>query len=165
MNYDHVNKTYDFWAKSIRPHLTTKFQVTSFDDYLKKLSFCKTYRWLREMESVKLTRLPMALDPVAFVKKYSEKCIAVNPPARPEDGMQRMIFQISPTLHIEAGLWAWVENNELHSYLGMMICHKTDEELTEFLTEVEPLRRTGNTEERNTGFHPGGPMGLFQQPT
>lgn len=152
MNYDHVNKTYEYWMK-LRPLLTQRFQVSSFDDYLKKLSFCKSYKWLRDMETVKIARPPLAIDPEGFLELHKDKCIAFLPPLRPEDGMGRIIFQISPTLHVETVVLAWVENNTLQSYLALVICHRDDEELFSFLASLNHLRRSGNTEERNTGFH------------
>jgi hypothetical protein len=166
MNYDHVNQTYEYWTK-IRSLLTQKLQVTSFDDYLKKISFGKSYRWLREMEAVKIARPPLAIDPDAFIKKYGEKCVTVNPPIRPEDGMMRAIFQISTTVHVEAALMAWMENNKLQSYMALCICHKEDDELFEFLKTLKGMERTGNTEERGTGFHvpPASGFGGFNQGT
>jgi hypothetical protein len=48
MNYDHVNKTYDYWTK-VRSSLTQRFQASTFDEYLKKFSFCKSGKWLRDI--------------------------------------------------------------------------------------------------------------------
>lgn len=160
MNYDHVNQTYEYWTR-IRSVLSPKFQASSFDDYLKKLSYCKSYKWLRDMEFVKISRPPLAIDPEGFIKTYGEKCITVNPPVRPEDGMLRAIFQISPTLHVEGVFIGWVENNVLQSYMAIAVCHRDDDELFKFLTNIEHLKRKGNTEERNTGF--SGMMGFAAQ--
>jgi hypothetical protein len=162
MNYDHVNKTYDYWTK-VRSSLTQRFQASTFDEYLKKFSFCKSGKWLRDMDSVKIARPPLALDPEGFLKLYSEKCVAFQPPNRPEDGMMRATFQISPTLHVEGVFLAWVENNTLQSYVAVAICHRDDAELFEFLKSVDHLKRKGNTEDRNTGFVPN-PLGFAQSP-
>jgi hypothetical protein len=156
MNYDHVNKTYEHWTK-LRSSLTHKFQANSFDDYLKKFSFCKSGRWLREMESVKTARPPFAVDSEAFLKLYGEKSITFFPQNRPEDGMMRAVFQISPTLHVEGVFLAWVENNTLQSYMELEACHRDDDELFSFLKSLEDIKRKGNTEERNTGFMGGMP--------
>ena len=163
MNYDHLNLTFDYWLK-IRSSLSTKLQVNSFDDYLKKLSFLKSYKWLRDMESIKIARPPLALDPEAFIKLYGNKCIAVHVPGRPEEGMMRAIFQISTTLHVEVSLMVWIENNKLNSYIALVICHRDDDELFEFLKIIKPLQRKGNTEERATGFHGHIPAGMDGNP-
>ncbi len=161
MNYDHLNQTYDYWAEKIRPHLTARMQVASFEDYLKKFTFTKSGRWIRDAECVRFTRPPAAIDPELFVKKYSDNCVAIIPPMHPTEGLGRVIFQLSPTLHLESMTTAWVENNELQSYLSMFVCHKTDAEMTELLEVLSTMRRTGNTEERTgAGFRPGA-MGGF----
>lgn len=153
MNYDHVNKTQDYWMMEIFPHLSHKMMVASFDEYLKRFSFLKSGRWLKDMDSVKILKPAIALDPLSFVTKYKTHCVTYNPTARPEDGLQRIIYQVSPTLHAETGLWAWVENNNLQSYMSIIVCYHTEKEFTEFLKEITPMRRVGNTQEqKHAGF-------------
>ena len=163
MNYDHINQIHDYLTKEIRPHVKNNFQVASFDEYLKKFSFLKSGKWLKDMESVRLSRSSVAYDPVEFLKRYGKQSVAVNVTTNPEHGQIRIILQLSPTLHLDCVLWAWIEHNKLQSYLGFLACHNTDKEFDAFIAECHDLRRTGNTEERNTGFHPMSPLTLPSQ--
>lgn len=129
------------------PNLTHHMAITSFDDYLKQMSFLPCCKWLGEIDLVKIIRVPFTLDPAEFTKQYKKHCVAYACPAKPEDGVHRIIYQISPTLHIEAALWIWIENKQLQSYLSMFVCFKDDKELMKFLKDVLPMRRTGDTEE------------------
>lgn len=160
MNYDHLHMTYDFWANDIRPLVQHRMQIPTFDAYLKEFSLTKSGKWLRMGTDIHIVRPPMALDPIAVGKKYEKNCVTFNAPSRPEEGMGRIIYQFSPTIHGEGWVFAWVENNTLNSYLTFLFCYNNEKEFTDLLTELQPLRRTGNTEERSTGFHPGGFAGL-----
>jgi hypothetical protein len=153
MNYDHIHMMYDFVMKEYRPNLKTVFFVPTFVDYLKQISCLPSFSWLKESKEFNFTRPSLALDPVAFSKKFKDKCVSVISTNRPEDGNLRVIYQFSPTLHGETALWTWVENNEVHSYVAIALLHKTDSELNKFLAEIEPLRLKGCTEDkRNAGF-------------
>ena len=162
MNYDHVHMTYEFWETVLRPNVRQLIQLQTFDSYLKEFSLTKSGRWLRNAVNVKLLRPPLAVDPEQFLKEYKDKCVLFHPPGRPEDGMGRAIYQLSPTFHLEVSFWAWIETNKLHSYVSIFVCYTDEEELSEFLKKVKPMCRTGNTEDRNGGFNVGG--GLFQPP-
>ena len=148
MNYDDLNKIYNYWRKKIAPHLTHQFTVSSFDDYLKKFSFLPSGKWLKDFDSVKLTRNLFAVDPEKLAKKYKDCCIAYNAPSKPEDGVQRVIYQISPTLHMEAAFWIWVEQEELNSYAGVFICYRNDDEYQAVMDELYKMRKEGKTDER-----------------
>ena len=154
MNYDDLNKIYMYWRKKIAPNLEHRLTVSSFDDYLKKFSFLPSGKWLKDFDSVKLTRNLFAVDPEKLAKKYKDCCVAYNAPSKPEDGVQRVIYQISPTLHMEAALWIWVEQEELNSYAGVFICYRNDEEYHEVMDELYKMRKEGKTDERrkNPGF-------------
>ena len=147
MNYDNLNQVHDYWVEDIFPHLNHNMAISSFDDYLKRLSSLPSCKWLRDINSIKVLRAPFVVDPVKFATAYKKYCVAYACPAKPEDGMHRIIYQISPTLHLEGGLWIWVENKEIQSYLSMFVCFKDDKELIKFFTDVTPFRREGNTEE------------------
>ncbi len=154
MNYDHLTKIYDYWKKDIRPYLSHNFTVTSFDDYLKRFAYLPTGKWLKEMERVRLHRVAFAIDPHKFVRKYKDCCVSYNAPMKPEDGLQRIIYQLSPTLHVELGLWVWIEHEDLQSYGSIFVCYHNEEEYEKFEGDLrKKMSRTGNTESRPaTGF-------------
>lgn len=150
MNYDHLNKIYDYWRKDILPHLVHNFNTTSFEDYLKRFAWLPSGKWIKDGEKVKINRSGFAVDPVRFVKKFKDKCVAYNAPVKPEDGIQRVIYQISPTLHLELALWIWMEYDVMQSYGSVFICYHDEKEYLDFVDELVKLRRTGNTEEKHT---------------
>ena len=154
MNFDHLNTVYDFWRKDILPNLIHVFTVDSFNEYLKRFAFCPSGKWLRDMEKVKLNRIGFAVDCKKFAKEYKDSCVAYNAPVKPEDGLQRIIYQISPTLHVEMALWAWVENKELQQYGGIFACYNNEQEFLAFVDELyRKMRKKGNTEDsENPGF-------------
>ncbi len=154
MNYDHLNTVYDFWRKDILPHLSHAFNVDSFNDYLKRFAFLPSGKWLRDMEKVKLNRIGFAVDCKKLVKELRDKCVAYNAPVKPEDGLQRVIYQISPTLHIEVSLWIWMENKELQQYASAFAAYHDEEEFRVFVDDLyKRLRKIGNTEQvDNPGF-------------
>jgi len=154
MNYDHLNNVYEFWRKDILPNLTHAFTVDSFNEYLKRFAFLPSGKWLKEMDRVKLNRIGFAVDSEKFVKKYREYCVAYNAPVKPEDGLQRIIYQISPTLHVEIAIWIWMENKELQQYGGIFACYNDEQEFLVFVDELyKKMRKKGNTEDAaNPGF-------------
>lgn len=159
MNYDHLNQVHEYWRNDIFPHLVHRYPVVSFEDYLRRFSFLPSCKWIQKMERVKLARVPFAINPQEFVKKYKSHCITYNTPAKPEDGIQRVIYQMSPTLHFEAGLWVWIENKVVNSYIMIFVCYNEEKEYLSFIDELYSMRRTGNTEDKTSlpGF-------MFSQP-
>ena len=148
MNYDHLNMGYEFWRKDILPNLTHNFTVDSFHEYLKRFAFCPSGNWLREMERVKLNRVGFAVDSEKFVKKYKNYCVAYNAPVKPEDGLQRIIYQLSPTLHAELALWIWVENKKLQQYATVFVCYNDEQEFLHFVDDLyKKMRKHGDTED------------------
>jgi len=148
MNYDHFNQIHEYWRNDIIPHMEHRFSVSSFDDYLRRISFLPSCRWIQEMEMVKIARIPFAMNPSDFVKKYKDYCVTYNAPLKPEDGLQRAVYQISPTLHLEAAFWAWVENKIVNSYVMVLACYHDKEEYLKFVDGLYEFRRTGNTEDK-----------------
>lgn len=168
MNFDHLNKVYDFWRGDILPNLSHCFTIDSFNEYLKRFSFLPSGKWLKDMEVVKLNRIGFAVDPKKFSKKYKHTCVAYNAPIKPEDGLQRIIYQISPTLHVEMALWIWVEQDELHHYGSIFACYGDEQEFLTFVDDLyKKMRKEGNTEDKQkpSGFaeflknHDTGPLG------
>lgn len=156
MNYNHLNKVYDYWRKDILPNLTHRFTSLTFDDYLKKYSFLPSGKWLKEFELVKLSRIGFAIDIKKFVKKYNHFCVTYNSPMKPDDGLQRIIYQLSPTFHAELSLWIWIEHENLQSYGSLFTCYHDEEEFLKFSDEIYKMRREGNTEDNPaSGFAAG----------
>jgi hypothetical protein len=154
MNYNHLNKIHEYWHDKVLPNISHNCTVTSFDDYLKKFSFLKSGRWLKEMVSVKIHRMGFVVGPEAFTKNYKSKCVTYNAPMKPEDGLQRIIYQISPTLHVEFALWIWMEHDIVNSYGSVLVCYNNEKEFNQFMDELYLIKRTGNTEDKpvKTGF-------------
>jgi len=153
MNYDQLNKIHDYWRKDILPHLIHQHTVNSYDDYLRKLSFLPSFKWLKDMEKVKINRVLFAIDPHKLIKKYKSQCITYNAPAKPEDGLMRVIYQLSPTLHMEVGIWVWIEHEIVQSYASAFVCYNEEEDFLKLSDDLYKMRREGNTEEKPT--HPG----------
>lgn len=147
MNYDHLNNIHDYWVKEIFPNLSHHMAISSFDDYLKQISLLSEVKWLREFNSVKFLRIPFMVDPASFSNVYKNQCVAYCCPSDSKDGLHRVIYQISPTLHLEAALWIWVENENVCSYMSLFTCFKEEKELSKFFNDILPMRRMGNTEE------------------
>lgn len=67
---------------------------------------------------------------------------------KPEDGLQRIIYQISPTLHVELCLWFWVENKELQQYGSVFAACNDESEFLRFVDDLyKKMRKTGDTED------------------
>lgn len=150
MNYNQLNQTYDYWRKEIAPHLVNHFNVINFEEYLKRFAYTPHGRWIRDGIMVKISRIGFAIDPEKFLAKYKSQCITYNSPIKAEDGVQRIIYQISPTLHIELALWIWIEHEVVQSYGSVFVCYNNHDEYLKFLDELYKLRRTGNTEDKPT---------------
>ena len=148
MNYDHLNKIHDYWRNSVFPHFVHRYSVASFDDYLRKFSFLPSGKWIRDLEKVKLTRVPFAIIPEELVKKYEAKGVSYNAPIKPEDGVQRVIYQYSTTLHFEAAFWMWIENEMVQSYAMVFVCYNDEKEYLNFVDELYKIRREGDTENK-----------------
>lgn len=148
MNYDDLNKIYSYWHKKIAPNLEHKFTTSSFDDYLKKFSFLPSGRWLKDFDGVKLARNLFAIDLDKLVKKYKDCCVTHTSTIKPEDGVNRAIYQLSPTLHMEAAFFIWIEQEEISSYAGVFICYHNDEEYRGLLDELYKMRKEGNTDDK-----------------
>jgi hypothetical protein len=163
MNYTHLNQTHEYWRNNIFPHLIHNFPTVSFDDYLRKFAHLPHGKWIKDMEKVKMNRIPIAFDPESFVKNYKKHCVTYNAPVKPEEGWQRVIYQMSPTLHVEFAFWVWVEHNEVQSYGTAFACYHAEKEYLDFVDELWKIRREGNTEEKYTaGFKINGDtLGIF----
>lgn len=157
MNYNDLNKMYDFWRKTILPRLKHVQNIISFDDYLKKFAYLPSGKWLKDAEKIKLARVPFAINMDNFTEKYVKECVAYNSPSKPEDGFQRAVYQISPTLHMEAAFWVWVENDQVQSYMTAFCCYHDEKEYLKFLDGLYELRMEGNTEDskKPKGFAEG----------
>lgn len=110
------------------------------------------------MEKIKITRVMFPIDPEKLVKEFAKQCVTYNSPLKPDEGMQRVIYQHSPTLHFEAAFWAWVEHEIVQSYASLIVCYNDEREFDNFLEIMWKMRREGNTEDKPlpTGFNPTG---------
>lgn len=162
MNYDYINQIHDYWMSDIFPHLVHRYTTVSFEDYLRRISFLPSCKWIRKMEKVKIARVPFAVIPHDFVKKYKDCCVTYNAPTKPDEGLQRIIYQFSPTLHLEASLWIWIENKILQSYVMMTVCYHEEKEYLAFIDDLYTIRREGNTEDKMnlTGFMVSQPVDI-----
>jgi hypothetical protein len=150
MNYDQLNQIHDYWYEDVAPHLVHQYTVTSFDDYLRKFSFLPSGKWLHDMENLKLRRIIFLVDPIKFAKKYKEFCVTYNAPVKAEDGFQRVIYQLSPTMHIEAAFYVWIEHKIVQSYVTPFVCHNVgvEKEYATLIKDLYKIRREGNTEDK-----------------
>lgn len=153
MNYDHFNELNEYWIEKIKPLTEIKFNVGSFSSYLNQIGFLPTFKWLKSPDSCFITSHTLAISPEEYLQKYKNKIVTSYKPIKAEEGFQRFIHQISSTLHVESVMWAWVENNNVNSYLSTVICYKDKNEFDKFLKELWNMRRTGDSQSReNVGF-------------
>jgi hypothetical protein len=101
------------------------------------------------------------VNPVDFAKKYAKNCVTFTATANPQDGVMHLIYQISPTFHVLARLFHWVEHDEVRAYLMLTCAYQKHEDFLSFFDDNKSLRLVGNTEDRITGFvGPSGGDGL-----
>lgn len=147
MNYTHLNRLHEHW-QSLSHYFTHNFTVTSFEDYIRKISFLPSCKWIQHMDSVKATRTLFVVDPEKFSKKYSKYCVTYNNPLKPEEGYQRVIYQMSPTLHVEAVFFGWMEHDNINSYVGTLSYYNDEKEYASFIKEMYKIKLEGNTEDK-----------------
>ena len=147
MNYDNLNKIHEFWRKTVLPRLKHIQNISSFDDYLKRFSFLPSGKWLQDGEKIKLARVAFAIDMDKFTEEYAKNCVAYNSPSKTEDGFQRAVYQISPTLHVESAFWIWMENDKVQSYMTAFCCYHDEKEYFKFMDALYEIRMQGNTED------------------
>ena len=154
MNYDHLNTVYEFFRKDVLPNLTHSFNVDSFNRYLNLFSFLPSGKWLRDIEKAKLSRIDFAVDCKKLVRELKDKCVAYNTPIKPEDGRQRIIYQISPTLHIEVTVWIWMEQKDYSNMPRVLAAYNDEQEFLRWVDDIyKRMRKRGNTEDvNNPGF-------------
>lgn len=151
MNFDHINKISDYCREQIFPHLSNKIQTTDFGNYLSKMVDTESCEWMEN--ELKAFPVSYLVDPVGFVKKYSKKCVAFIGTSSAQDGAFNIIYQISPTLHVLARIYHWIEHDDVRAYLALTCAYRSEEEYLKFFDDNKSFRLTGNTEERLTGFN------------
>ena len=156
MNFDHVNKVSDYVRHKLYPHLNCRMQVADFGNYLSKMAESNSFKWMRS--DLKALPIPYFLDPIKFSSKYAKKCVAFTGTSSPQDGSLNIIYQITPTFHVLARLYHWVELEEIKAYLTLTVAFKDFEEYLEFFDSNSELRMVGNTEDRAAGFSAGKQM-------
>jgi len=152
MNFDHVNQVSDYCRNQILPHLTSRINVNDFGNYLGKISEVQSCRWMRQ--ELRAFPINYFVNPVAFTKKYAKKCVAFTGTGNPQEGALNIIYQISPSFHVLARLYHWVEHSEVRAYLMLTCAYRDHDDYLAFFDENRSLRLVGNTEERMAGFNP-----------
>jgi hypothetical protein len=150
MNFDHVNKISDYCHEQLMPHITIRIPVVDFGVYISKMVDTPSCRWMRH--ELRAFPINYFVDPVQFVKKYSKKCVSMIGTTNPQDGAFNLIYQISPTLHILARIYHWMEQEKVRAYLMLTCAFRDQEEFNAFFEDNIPLRMIGNTEDKPTGF-------------
>ena len=150
MNFDHTNKVSDYFRDNIWPHMSNNFSASDFAGYLSSISELPSCKWLQtEMRAFPVNYF---IDPHKFIKKYEKRCVTFLGTSDVRDGAMQIIYQISPTFHVLARLYHWIEQEEVKSYLMITAAFKDMKEFSKFFDENKDLRLVGNTEERATGF-------------
>lgn len=152
MNFDHVNKLSDYWRDELMPHVKNCIPVIDFGHYLSKMVEMPNCRWMRtEMHALPINYF---VDPSKFAKKHIESCVSITGTPSPEDGAFNIVYQISPTLHVLARLYHWVDeaDDKVQAYLMLTCAFRNPEEFLRFFDDNKPLRMTGNTQQRPVGF-------------
>lgn len=156
MNYDNINLIHDYWKEKIIPYLSHNMNITSFEDYLNRFSYLPSGNWMHRFELISFLRVPFLINPVEFVKQYESKCVSFFSPSKPEEGVYRIIYQISNTLHVDAALWMWVEQKEVQAYVALFVCFNNDAEFLSFSESMEKFKLIGDTENIKTFGFAGG---------
>ena len=159
MNYNHLNKISEYVQTNLLPHFESRLTVQSFEDYLKRFSGIPRGRWMRDLDSLQISRTIFAVDPSALAEQYKPHCVAHLTPMKPDEGAHRVIYQMSPTLHFEMAVLLWVEHDVVNSFASVTACYKNMKEYLEFCSEIWKLRRTGNTADAAS------PVGFMTVPT
>jgi hypothetical protein len=92
------------------------------------------------------------VDPEKFVKRYENRCIAFVGSTSPQEGAMGIVYQISPTLHVFARLFNWIEQEKVRSYLMLTVAFRNEADYIQFFDDNKDLRMTGDTEQRMAGF-------------
>lgn len=151
MNFDHVNKMSDFYREKMLPHLRSQLHVTDFGNYLSRMCETPSGKWLKT--DLKAFPLSYCINPVEFAKKYVKKCVTFLGTSNPQDGNLLIIYQITPTLHVLARLYQWIEHDgEVRAYLMVTCAYRDHDEYLTFFDDNKTLRLEGDTEKRVAGF-------------
>jgi len=150
MNFDSINKVYDYFRSEILPHLNWSINVSDFSNYLSTMSSVPSCKWLKT--EGKVFPINYLINPSEFVKKYHKKCVAFFPSNDPKDGMVQIIYQISPNFHVFARLYNWIEQENMESYLSIVVVFEKKEDFVNFYDENKPMRLSGNTYKKLAGF-------------
>lgn len=147
MNFDEINKIYEYISTSVYPHLKCRWSktVTSelvVDKYLSIIDTDPNYQ---------LLAVPYLFDPLLFLKKFVDNCIIYYNTTDPSDGLMLILHQMAPKLHVHSRLVAWVENDVVHSYLTSLVFHKNGEDAIKFMNDNSGLKKHGNTADRKSG--------------
>lgn len=149
MNFTQINDVGNFINKHLK-YLHNHITCKSMDDYLNEIHFLKKFAWLKECHTVMRSHALYKTED--FLKRFEKKCVSVYSPRTPEDGILKIIYQISPTIHLEASLFAWFEVNEVYSYIYFVAMFNNINEYIELLDSIKDIQQFGQTGENKLGF-------------
>lgn len=150
MNFDHINKVSDYVRENLMPHMRTLVPLPDFGNYLLRISECPSCKWMKN--EIRILPINYFVDPEAFMKKYAKMCVSFSGTGAPQEGAFCIIYQITPTFHVLARLYHWVENNDVKAYLMLACAYRDHKEYLEFFDGNKDLRCIGDTEEKQLGF-------------
>ena len=146
MNYNEINKIYEYMKTDIYPHCNEQWDNISteeilIDRYLSNIDDTRKY---------KLLAVPYLMKSDEFLKKFKRECIVTYNTIDPADGLLLFIHQIDVDLHLASRLFCWVENDKVQNYIASLIFHKNLIKAVKFVTDNSWLRCEGDTEERES---------------
>lgn len=150
MNFEHVNKIADYVRSKVMPYLKNTIQITDFGYYLTKMSETPSCRWMRK--DIRVFPVNYCVEPIRFLQKYEKRCVAFVGTPSPQEGVMNIVYQLSPTFHVLARFYHWIENDEVLAYLMLTCAYKEYNDFLEFYDDNISLRMVGNSEEKPLGF-------------
>lgn len=152
MNFDHINQVSDYVREKIMPYLSNKTerQITDFGAYIERVSESPSCKWMRT--NIRIFPINYYVDPEVFAKKHEKQCISFAGVSNPQEGAITVVYQLSPTLHVLARLFHWVENDIVRAYFALVCVYRDQDEYLKFFDETKRFRLKGNTEEKSLGF-------------
>jgi len=159
MNFDHCNKTYEYIKTKLFPHVTIRANFIKFEDYLTAFSELPSGKWLRNEKSVILMRTHFLMNTEEFAKDYAKYCVSFYFIGDdPTKITYRIIYQVSPELHLEVFVFTWMEKETVFSFAIANVVMKYSNKFIDFLKTLEKYKLTGNTSDAS-------PLpGFLQQP-
>jgi hypothetical protein len=152
MNYDQVNKLSDYILDEVIPLLHITHSYTGFGEYVDSFRRTKSGRWMKKYSIIPLFPATYCVNTVEFLTRFNKQMVCFYGNERPEDGMLGLIFQFTPTLHMNGKLYIWFEHEKVNSYIAPQILFDDIKEYLKFVNDNKDLKMLGNTQDRDLGF-------------